>query len=564
MAKSLQVLTLLAVFYLIPGMIKGQQVFTEAGHKKVDSVCSANLPTTVKLDSINNTAYQDFSYLVTNDNDQIVKVISQGDRFALADNAIQKYRVRGIAYRGNLTAQPGMVISQASATSGDSLSPNFLKIQKYQFDGGRINSPKAINGTIEACYSSDSKIRFQSLQYKPSDAQYQYIITDFEQDTVKAIPRGNQFDIQKLGVGYFRLVGIAYKGQLKGLKVGELVKDLRATKCWAFSQNTITVKQSQVDGGQIQINDFNGDTLRLCKSKDFGSFGLEKETQARGDVSYRYVVTGQANDTIVRTPINDRLNFDQNGIGQWYVNGLSYQGILQNFFNGSRLKEVRSTGCMNYSNNHLMVRKDSLDVNAVSVNGNKDSLVIPQTTDKVLNGNTKSHATKGAKLAYLATSGNKDTLLALSRDGKIDPQKVESKVFYVNAVSYIGNLNSPQQGQLVDSLSFSYAQWSTNRVKVIKKDESSSYFDYKGEASPFRTFPNPANDLIHVRIRKAMSKNSQLQLVDANGKTLRTVVLDQRDSKHIQLDVAGLPSGQYVLSLKRPNKQPLSKTVILR
>ncbi len=564
MAKFLHVVSCFALFLILLGTAFGQEVVTEPGHKKFDTICSRTLPTHVKLDSVMGNGYQSFSYLVTNGNNQLLKVISKGDRLMVKDTNISQYRVWGIAYNGKLASQPGMNVNQVTATKDDTLSPDFLEIQKNLFDGGRIKSPKAINGVIEACYSSATVIRFQPLQYKPSDAKYQFIITDFEQDTVKAVPSGNQFDIQKLGVGYFKVVGIVYKGQLKNVKAGELVSKINASKCWAFSQNTITINQGQVDGGQIQSNDFKGDTLRLCKSKDFGSIGIEKETKAAGDVSYRYVVTGSENDTIVRTPINDRLNFDQNGIGKWHVKGLSYQGVLQNYFAGSRLKEVRSTGCINFSDNHFTIRKDSLDVNAVSVNGEKDSLIIPQTREKALKLDATSKATKGADLAYLATSRNKDTLLRFSRDNRLDPGEIDRKVFYLLALSYIGKLNSPQHNQLVDSLSLNYKQWSPNKVKVIKKDESTSYLENTTKSLDLKVYPNPAQDFIHVRLSNKVHGDKQLKLLNTVGKTFKTVSLDKWRNNVVSLDLGDLPAGAYFLRVERQGKQPLHETVILR
>ncbi len=95
---------------------------------------------------------------------------------------------------------------------------------------------------------------------------------------------------------------------------------------------------------------------------------------------------------------------------------------------------------------------------------------------------------------------------------------------------------------------------------IISSNHSLAQWD-----SPIRVSPNPAIDLIHVDFQLNQASRVQWQILSMEGKTILPTTSEFRQAgrQSIQLDVASIPSGKYILQLMANGKMASKKIVLL-
>ena len=79
----------------------------------------------------------------------------------------------------------------------------------------------------------------------------------------------------------------------------------------------------------------------------------------------------------------------------------------------------------------------------------------------------------------------------------------------------------------------------------------------------FSFYPNPAKDNIVVLLEKLTGNNASLHLINAAGKMVKNVILSSQNSgSNISIDISGLPTGVYYLSLKDGPAIQTTKVII--
>lgn len=80
-----------------------------------------------------------------------------------------------------------------------------------------------------------------------------------------------------------------------------------------------------------------------------------------------------------------------------------------------------------------------------------------------------------------------------------------------------------------------------------------------------RVFPNPSNELLFVELEMEKSKQVSIQLLDMNGKQMRTLSgLSQKPGKNTHtLDVSELAQGTYILLIEGSEGERLARQVIV-
>lgn len=101
------------------------------------------------------------------------------------------------------------------------------------------------------------------------------------------------------------------------------------------------------------------------------------------------------------------------------------------------------------------------------------------------------------------------------------------------------------------------------QVPLVLSDMTVNTNDIPELATELTAFPNPAVDVLQVKLAVDRSTNAQLRLVNTLGQTL----LQQREqlnvgANQLSLDVASLPAGNYVLELS--DETSASRTMIVK
>lgn len=84
-------------------------------------------------------------------------------------------------------------------------------------------------------------------------------------------------------------------------------------------------------------------------------------------------------------------------------------------------------------------------------------------------------------------------------------------------------------------------------------------------AATLEIFPNPAKSYANLQFElPENSKNVQIDILDLQGKLIRTEQVNQLGQQSIQLDVQDLPSGTYICRLAAEGVKPISKPLVIR
>jgi hypothetical protein len=74
----------------------------------------------------------------------------------------------------------------------------------------------------------------------------------------------------------------------------------------------------------------------------------------------------------------------------------------------------------------------------------------------------------------------------------------------------------------------------------------------------FAVFPNPAYDYIDVDIESYSGDPVLITVVDATGHELK-FTSNERADNIMRVELGDLPSGQYILKIKSPNKRDVTR-----
>ncbi|HTN45234.1 MAG TPA: T9SS type A sorting domain-containing protein, partial [Flavipsychrobacter sp.] len=88
------------------------------------------------------------------------------------------------------------------------------------------------------------------------------------------------------------------------------------------------------------------------------------------------------------------------------------------------------------------------------------------------------------------------------------------------------------------------------RLKMYDKNGTFTYSDVVkafvtgGDAFEVEAFPNPATDVVRVRVHGVQGTDAKVFLTDLTGKVLRTLTMSGTDQ---QINISGLASGVYMI-----------------
>ena len=107
------------------------------------------------------------------------------------------------------------------------------------------------------------------------------------------------------------------------------------------------------------------------------------------------------------------------------------------------------------------------------------------------------------------------------------------------------------------------------RLKQLDNDGKIAYsstasVNFAGtDAVAFSFYPNPAITIINVTLQTVQSSNATLNLVNVDGKTVKTIALtNQSSNSNVQINVADIAKGNYFLVLKDGTTIKTSKVLV--
>jgi hypothetical protein len=442
----------------------GGTVSTASGATQIFVCPGDNTPDVITF--ANAGAAGQFAYVITNE-DNIILELPLGNSFDFDEAAEGIYRVWGLAYTGNLTAQIGDNAAVA-ALSDDcfDLSDNFITVALQVPNAGTLSSGAGpVNLDICAGDSNPDIIEF--VVDGASVSNYLFIITDADDFILGALDM-NFFDFNNIVPGVYRVYGLAFTGSPIIIPGDNIFNVSLSTDCEDLTDNFIEINAIGVDGATIFTSAGVGvNLLNLCVGDGQPNVVQFITTTSTGDADYVFVVTNE-NDIVIGFIPGDEFDFELAGPGVAKIWGISYTGTLTVTLGDLITGVPISTECYDFAANVITVVRGLPNGGAIAAQGGAtDVEVCPGPDSGLLELSTTGNAV--VPYVYLLTDTN-NVILGIYEGDEIDFNELAIGYYRVWGLSYTGVLGSDLLGQdaATATLASSCYDLSDNFVSVYR------------------------------------------------------------------------------------------------
>ncbi len=349
--------------------------------------------------------------LVTDTND-IILDIPTGFSIDFNEQPNAIYRVWGLSFAGDLTAEVGQNITEATlAEECFDLSDNFVSVLKAAVDGGSLS---LVEGQEDfACNGETSSFSFE--QPTSSSLPYGYVLVGPEGTILEVTTEAVITIDTPAGTGAYQVFGLSFSGMLNDV-TGQLPEEAQFTDaCFELSDEAVDIRIRTVEGGTISLAE-GGDSLLLCV-EDTLDTAIELSTTAKADQNYAYFVL-DTNNTILAVFETSQVILPGSFSGRLEIAGLGYTGNLMveagdAFLQGGSLSDE----CFEVAENRIQVQKLPAEGGTISANEGQTDLLecfTPGMQESLIQ--LQRQGDMGAAYAYLLTDTSGTILQVLETE----------------------------------------------------------------------------------------------------------------------------------------------------
>jgi len=405
----------------------------------------------------------DFAYLVTNADSLIVEVLPTADSLDFDGFFPGTYQVYGLGYTGNLLATFGIPITEPLSDQCFGLSSNTIPVFLQEPEGGTIATE---TGETEVLICpGDTLADFVDYVLSGDSAgATAFLITDTT-NRILEITDSTAFDFNNSPVGYCRIWGLTYTGNLLAAPGQNAGTTMLSDDCFDLTDNFITVARFQPDGGTVATAD--GDTVfSFCPALGNANF-IRLSNTSSTPTPYAYLVT-DTNNVVLATTQADSFDLKAIMVSPLRIWGLSYTGTFNPNIGGQADTSLFSNDCFDLSGNFIAVEEAAPFGGNVSLVGGDTSIALcvgDGLPDELAFDNDGN---PDINYAYLITD-EQGIILATTTTDRFDFEGAGGGTCLVYGLSYAGNLTaSPGQNVLQDTLADDCFDLSDNRIEVIR------------------------------------------------------------------------------------------------
>jgi len=494
------------------------------------------------------TAGDNFTYVVTDENNVILGVPSS-DTVDLSDAGEGICRIWGLSYSGNIIASVGDTASVVDLSDGCfDLSDNFITAFRDDPEGGTVMTESGAD-TVTTCVGDDLAqfIRFDSMG--TSLSRYTYVVTDTN-NVIIGTSEADSLNFENTGDDICRVWGLSYTGDITAAP-GDTASIVPLTDdCFDLSDNFVTVIKDAVDGGglfvEVPVEADGQDTIYLCPNDTLEDEILASIGGFVGDTTA--ILVTDSNNIVLQVTADDFtiLDFTDSTENVFRLWGIAYNGSLPFGVGDSITFDLVPGSCYDFSEDFRTIVIEEPDGGTVSLEGGgTEAEVILGGT-----GNTSlrfdSTGVSNSYFVYVVTqSDSVNTIVDVIENG--DEFEFDNVGTYrVWGLAYTGFLNQVQTA--AEPLSTDCFSLSENFVTVNVSLGLAS--EDGNEPVQLRSWPNPASDLLTVRINtelpRTAGKSAVLEVISLTGNVLQTRPIDA-GAQDVQLDINRLNAGTYWL-----------------
>lgn len=373
-------------------------------------------------------------FLITDANN-VVRAISNTSQITFNGFTPGNYRVWHLAYSGDLKVAVGQGVGLISLSSECfDLSDNFIPVTLEGVEGAKVSLS---DGTTEReiCLGQESGfVSFKNTSTATST--YRYVLTNGKDEMILALI-GNSFDISVAPAGDYRVYGISYTGNLL-LTNG---KNIRTTpisdRCYALSDNFISIRNELVRGGSIFFNNGAIGDRFVCPDDLPGSVVKFSKAATVGS-AYAFIVT-DAQNLVAAVSTSDSVNFAALPEGIYRVWGLAYSGKLNAAPGVNPAGVLLADGCFSLSVNSLIVRRTSPLGGTISLPDGSTSVALCPESKLTKSIQVEGRGGQGGQEVFILSDSN-NVVLQTSLSGRFVLDSLPKGSYLVRTLIYNGDL----------------------------------------------------------------------------------------------------------------------------
>ena len=316
------------------------------------TICQSELSKPLQLSNTSNADGDKYIYLIA-DKQQKLLATSPNNSFDLSAFSGGIYQIYGLSYSGTLNLKTGDVIPKDNSGSDcESWSKNAISIEITATSVGKI-SFVGEKDNVQLC----AKKNVQSLRLNPlvsNVAKKTFLLTN-ENGKILAIFNNNQLpNLDKINDLVLRIYGLGYNGTINAKVDSNILGNNLSSGCFQLSENFLSINRNNISGGFVSLSN-NQNQQQICPTDSAANLLIFRNIAAQGQ-KLIYLITN-VNNIILDTTSKNSYHFIQQGIGDYRVYGLSYNGDFSGKIGVSINDPSLSEDCFGLSSNYISVAK---------------------------------------------------------------------------------------------------------------------------------------------------------------------------------------------------------------
>nr|MBS0037611.1 T9SS type A sorting domain-containing protein [Saprospiraceae bacterium] len=385
---------------LLSRPIDGGEVFFRGGHRQQMRCERPDEDRKIRI--FRNSASPQYLSIITDEENRFIDR-SVNDSINIRGLEPGNYRIWGVGFISEMDFADGLSVFD-SVWSSDcyALSEEFISLTVDPPEGGAIS----LDGSPLSLSYCEEEVRDEWIHLESSSTSglnYSFVVIDPEFRVVEVLD-GDSVNLKHFPPGVYNFSGVSYGGNLL-LQPGDLVigpPDQVATDCYEFGNNVVTVTIFEVDGGELTFAD---GSVNSTACPVMGSGDHEFATvNAVGD-HYAFLISDEFG---ILVDFTEAFNYDFTAFeeGFYYINGLSYTGVLDLEIGMPLDSQNFSTSCFALTEDHIEVRVELPDGGEVMTIDGLTELVIDVETQAPFTVIFDHQSESMVDYRYILTDGN--------------------------------------------------------------------------------------------------------------------------------------------------------------
>jgi hypothetical protein len=316
------------------------------------TVCQSALTKPIQLAGNSAAEGDQYVYLVTDRQNKLLATYPT-NQIDLSSFEGGKYLIYGLSFAGNLHLKIGDIIPRQNVSSAcESWSKNALYIEitgtsvgKISFEGGKE--------TVQLC----AKKNIQSLTLNPLSAnavKKTFLLTSEDGRILSIFNTKSLPNIDHINGNILRIYGLGYSGNLTARLDSNIFISLLSTGCYQLSENFLTINRSNLSGGFVALNN-NQTQIQFCPTDSMANILTLRNIASQGQ-QVIFLITN-VNNFILDTTSSKNYDFNKQGLGDYRIYALSYNGSFSGKIGVSINDPTLSDECFGISSNFISVAK---------------------------------------------------------------------------------------------------------------------------------------------------------------------------------------------------------------